>query len=121
MPIGAVGQSRIGHVGRKAEAKTAKRQKGKLTRASGAMAHGKGDIVLDEFLVENKSTVNASLSIPHDWLAKISREALEQKKKPALTIQFTDGLGNPLKFGAWVLIPENVFETVKALYAERMS
>jgi hypothetical protein len=113
----------IGHVGRKAEEKTAKRQRGQLTRASGAMQHGKGDIVLDEFdfLCENKSTRAGSITIPHDWLAKISREALEQKKKPALTVQFTDGLGNPIKFGAWVLVPENVFEMVKALYAERMS
>jgi hypothetical protein len=110
----------IGHVGRKAEAKTAKRQKGQLTRASGAMTHGKGDIVLDEFVCENKSTQANTLAISHRWLAKISREALEQKKKPALTIQFTDSMGNPEKFGDWVMIPESVFEAVKALWAERM-
>jgi hypothetical protein len=73
-----------------------------------------------DFLCENKSTVQLSLPIHHSWLTKISREALEQKKKPALTIQFTDGNGNPEKFGNWVLIPEKVFETVKAIYAERM-
>jgi hypothetical protein len=111
----------IGHVGRKAEEKTAKRQRGQLTRASGAMQHGKGDIVLGEFLCENKSTQAASMVISHRWLAKISREALEQKKKPALTVQFTDGHGNPEKFGAWVMVPEVVFEMVKAIYAERMS
>jgi hypothetical protein len=111
----------IGHVGRKAEAKTAKRQRGQLTRASGAMEHGKGDIVLDDFLCENKSTQAGSLSISQDWLAKISREALEQKKKPALTVQFTDGMGNPIKFGTWVMVPESVFEMVKAIYAERLS
>ena len=121
MPINGGREFRIGHVGRKAEAKTAKRQQGRLTRASGAMAHGKGDIVLDEFLCENKSTQAASLTIPHDWLAKVSREALEQKKKPALTFQFTDGLGNPVKFGKWVAIPEELFEAVKAIYAERLS
>lgn len=118
MPISG---PRIGHVGRKAEDKTAKRQRGRQTRASGAMAHGKGDIVLDDFLCENKSTQAGSLTIPHRWLAKISREALEQKKKPALTVQFTDGMGNPEKFGNWVMIPETVFEAVKAIYAERMS
>jgi hypothetical protein len=111
----------IGHTGRKAEAKTAKRQQGQLTRASGAMQHGKGDIVLDEFVCENKSTVAGSLTIPHRWLAKISREALEQKKKPALTIQYTDSHGNPQKFGDWVMIPESVFEMVKAIYAERLA
>lgn len=113
---------RVGDTGRKAETRTAKRLKAeRVTRASGAMASDKGDIVLSDFLVENKSTVNESMSVQYDWLTKISREALEDKKAPALTVQFTDNIGRPKKFGSWVMIPEALFEEVQALYRERMS
>ena len=112
-------KSNIGTTGRQAESRAAKRLGGSLTRASGNMDSDKGDIELPDFLVENKSTVNGSMSLPHDWLAKVSREALDKTKQPALTLQFTDGTGRPVKFGSWVMIPEQLFEEIQALYRER--
>jgi hypothetical protein len=114
-------KSRIGDTGRKAETRTAKRLGGRLTRASGSMASDKGDFHLDEFLTENKATENDSLSLKYDWLTKISREALDDKKSPALAVQFVDGIGRPKKFGSWVLISEQMFEEVQAIYRERMA
>lgn len=112
-------QSDIGLTGRRAETKASKRLGGRTTRASGNMDSDKGDITLPEWLIENKSTVNASMSLPHDWLSKISREALDKSRQPALALQFTDGTGSPLKFGRWMMIPEDLFEEIMAIYRER--
>lgn len=100
----------IGGTGRKAERKTAKRLGGRLTPASGALDSQKGDFATKDWLCENKSTVNASLGVKLAWLEKITREALPNGKTPALSIQFTDGDGAPLKSGSWVCIPEHVFK-----------
>ncbi len=105
-------KSRIGDTGRKAETRTNKRLGGRATRASGAMQSDKGDIVLEEFLVENKATETASFSLKHEVLAKISREALDTKRQPALTVQFVDSIGKPKKFGSWVLVPEPLFRDI---------
>ena len=99
----------IGTRGRKSESRTSKRLTGKLTAASGASAGSKGDITLPEFLLENKSTVKASLSIKLDWLRKIATEALGVCKEPALSIQFTDEKGRPVRNGNWVMIREDTF------------
>ena len=71
----------IGKVGRVAETKTGKRLGGRMVAASGAMIGVKGDIDLDDFLVENKSTVNGSMSLKLQWLQKISHEALGRSKR----------------------------------------
>ena len=96
----------IGKVGRVAETKTGKRLGGRMVAASGAMIGVKGDIDLDDFLVENKSTVNGSMSLKLQWLQKISHEALGRSKRPALAIQFTDANGDPLKNGSYVMVSE---------------
>ena len=96
--------------GQKSEKKTAKRLGGKTRPGSGAVAGAKGDILLSEFLVENKSTEHASISLKLAWLEKISVEAREEGKAPALSIQFVDKQGNSKKRGRWVLIPESEFQ-----------
>jgi hypothetical protein len=95
--------------GQKSERKTAKRLGGTTRPGSGAVAGAKGDIVLTEFLVENKSTEHASISLKLAWLDKISLEAREEGKAPALAIQFVDKNGNSKKRGRWVMIPEDEF------------
>lgn len=112
-------KGRIGDTGRKAETRANRRLGGRATRASGAMDSDKGDIELPEFLVENKATEAGSYSLKHDILAKISREALEAKRQPALTMQFVDSIGRPKKFGSWVIIPEALFEELQAIYRQR--
>lgn len=95
--------------GQRAEKKTAKRIAGRANPGSGSVEGLKGDITLRDFLVENKCTEHKSLSLKHEWLAKITREAREVGKSPALTIQFVDKLGNPIPCGRWTLIQEDDF------------
>lgn len=100
----------IGGSGRKAERKTASRLGASLVPGSGCGDRNKGDIELADFLVENKSTVLASYRVKLDELLKINDEARGQGKNPALAFQFTTGDGTPRKNGAWVAIPEWLFE-----------
>jgi hypothetical protein len=95
--------------GRKAEKKAAKRLRGSLTPASGALQHAKGDIRKGQFLLDSKATVKQSFRVTTEQLAKISKEALDSGKDPALLIQFVDDSGH-LHVGAWVMIPERVFK-----------
>ena len=98
--------------GQKSERKTAKRLGGITRPGSGAVAGAKGDILLPDYLVENKSTEHKSISLKLDWLEKISLEAREEGKVPALSIQFVDKAGNSKKRGRWVLIPEDEFDGI---------
>ena len=98
--------------GRDAERKTIKRFQGRGMPASGAMEGAKGDFALDKFLVENKSTVHESYKLTRDVLCKINGEARRGGKMPALAVQFVDGSGNPKKQGAYVVIPEWVFQSM---------
>lgn len=100
--------------GTQAEKRTAKRLKATLTPASGALDGAKGDMSLGLWLLENKSTVNFSVSLKLDWLLKISQEALEKGKYPALCIQFTHQSGLPRNGGSWVLMPESVFKELQS-------
>lgn len=95
--------------GQKSERKTAKRLAGDQRPGSGSLDGAKGDIVLREFLVENKSTEHRSISLKLDWLEKIAREARAEGKSPALAIQFVDKEGNPVRYGRWVLVTEDEF------------
>jgi hypothetical protein len=96
--------------GQLAESRAAKRLKGRLTPASGAMEGAKGDIKTHTFLIESKATVNDSLSVKLPWLEKIDKEALDTGRDPALIVQFVDAAGKPRKSGSWVLIPERLFK-----------
>ncbi len=95
--------------GTKAEKGTAKRLGATLTPASGALEGAKGDMHRGTILMENKSTIKGSMSLKLDWLIKISQEALEKGQTPALALQFTTESGVPVKRGAWVMVPEAVF------------
>jgi len=96
--------------GQKAEKRTAKRLGGVARRGSGSIEGYKGDITLNQFLVENKATCNRSISLKLDWLDKISREARDEGRTPALSLQFVDSNGTPVSHGRWVMIPEDEFK-----------
>jgi len=102
-------KERIGKTGRSSEARLARRVQGRLQPTSGAMAGAKGDISLPAVLLEAKSTTRATLPVRHAWLLKIAQEARSMGKVPALAITFTTGDGRPLPDGAWVAIPEWLF------------
>lgn len=93
--------------GRKSEKKTSKRFGARLRPGSGAMPGAKGDFVLPDFLFEAKATVNDSLGLKKAWLDKITGEALEIGREPALTVTFVDPNGAPLPRGTWVLVRES--------------
>ena len=96
--------------GQKAEKRTAKRLGGQVRAGSGAIEGYKGDITLHDFLVENKTTIHRSLSLKLDWLRKISVEAREEGRAPALAVQFVDSEGVPVRYGRWVMVPEDEFK-----------
>lgn len=101
------------------EKKTAKRLGGKLTPASGAIGSAKGDIIFKEILMEAKATIKDSISIKLEWLAKISREATDTAKFPALSVTYVNQEGEPRKFGKWVMIPESMFKDVHEICKKR--
>ncbi len=96
--------------GTKAEKHAAKRLGGRVQPGSGNQDHSKADIKLPTFLVEAKSTIYASMVVKHDWLLKVSKEALDISREPALIVQFVDTRGLPVPEGSWVMVPERVFK-----------
>jgi len=99
--------------GQKAEERTAGRFGRKSRAGSGAVEGFKGDFDLEQYLVENKATEHRSIRITYDWLQKISREALDECKSPALAFQFVTLEGKPIaKDAAWVCIPERLFREI---------
>lgn len=99
-----------GGVGRRAEKRTGNRLALNVHPASGAMEGLKGDLSNDQFLLEQKVTEKLSISIKYAWLEKISKEALEKGKEPALVFQFVDGTGAAVAKGSWVAIPERLWK-----------
>jgi hypothetical protein len=96
--------------GQKAEKRAGTRLGGRLQPGSGCSPNNKGDIKTDHFLVESKSTINGSLSLKHEWLRKISGEAIAISREPALIVQFVDAQGRTVPDGGWVMVPERVFK-----------
>lgn len=99
-----------GTAGKKAEASLAKRLGGTLRPGSGAMDGAKGDVTVADFLIENKSSTNASFSVQQSHLHKIYQEALELSKTPALAFQFVNPQGQSGKRDRWVMVPESVWQ-----------
>lgn len=100
----------IGQVGRVSETRLAEQLGARLRPNSGAVAGAKGDMVLPEALIEAKSTIDRSMSVKHEWLAKIAGEARDHSRVPALVISFTHGNGKPLPSGQWAMIPLQEFQ-----------
>ena len=95
--------------GLKAEKRAAKRAGARLVPGSGSGPINKGDFVFENYLVENKTTINKSLSLKFDWLRQIAFQAMERTRVPALFFQFSDKEGRPHSNGRWVCIPESHF------------
>lgn len=78
--------------------------------ASGALEFAKGDIDTKHFLIESKATTSDSLGVKINWLAKITKEASNKMKKPALAITFCTANGVPVTNGTWVAIRQRDYE-----------
>lgn len=106
-----ISRRKIGDSGRKREADIARRDLGgRQTIGSGNIDGDKGDVEVDQFLIEVKSTAKASMSVKVDWLRKITSEALQKSKVPALMVSFTTDDGRETKDGDWVMVPKSYFK-----------
>lgn len=99
----------VGHNGRVAEDTFAKRVGGRTRPGSGNMEGAKGDVTVDNFLIENKATQTDTMSLKREWLLKVYQEALELNRVPALAFQFTTEGGKSEKRDRWIAVPEHVF------------
>ena len=97
------------------ERRVAAALKGKRVKGSGCSPYAKGDVVAAGtsetagWLVECKRTDKASLAIKREWLVKVTREALVQGKRPALSVEIGGGaLANDVE-GTWVAVPLSAF------------
>lgn len=83
---------------KKQEKAVAKAVGGKRTANSGATAFSKGDVTLEDFLIECKTTTatkKASFSIKEEWLLKNRQEAFAMgKHHSALAFQFGENQPN---------------------------
>lgn len=76
------------------EKKVAKELGGKKVANSGATAFNKGDVILDDWLIEckTKTKESESFTIKKDWIIKNQEEAFAMRKSyNALAIDFGDG------------------------------
>lgn len=91
------------------ERKVAEELGGRPTPNSGGIDGFKGDVSLEEYLIECKFTGRKAYSLPVAELNKASREAFEADKEPLMIIRIDKGVGS-LYLNQWFVIPENVFE-----------
>ena len=90
---------------------------GRPQPGSGSSDYAKGDVKQGEsaadfqsnrFLIECKQTIHASLRIEGKWLAKITREAAQAGREPALEFEI-HGCDDPMLEREWVAVPMSVF------------
>lgn len=75
--------------------------------ASGALSGMRGDVVLDELLMDSKSTVGELLSVGRKDVIKITKEAYGDGKEPALVLTWVNMV--PTVEREWVAVPMSVF------------
>lgn len=100
--------------GQRSEKKINKLLQAKDVAGSGAVEGYKSDGVLDtrefNFRLEHKATVNESISLKRAWLHKIAEEAMDTNRVPALSVSFTNGMGDAKEKDRWVAIPAWLFK-----------
>ena len=84
------------------EKRNAKLLGGVVTPASGATPAKKGDIDLEEWLIDLKSTEANQVTITRTMLTKLKREAREAAKYPLLLVEIGEE-------EAWAMMPAKLF------------
>jgi hypothetical protein len=97
-------KSRPNHIGKIGEKHLQKELGGKLTPGSRV-----GDLQVDDILVEKKSTEKRSISLKQDYLEKIDRIAFENRRTPALVIEF-ETTKQKYCSTQWAVIPLEFFK-----------
>lgn len=98
--------------GRLYEKQVAKTLSARLRPASGAMVGAKGDLTVGKWLLEAKTTTDASLGLKLGWLVKITEEANASGKIPGLLFSFVLPTGRPRPNceSEWVAMPVSMFK-----------
>ena len=100
--------------GRTSEKRVANTLSARLSPASGAMRGAKSDMYLKtakaKLQIESKATKNATISVEHGWLVKVTDEAQATGSVPALTLSFVDEMGKSKPRGDWVAVPMWFFQ-----------
>lgn len=94
--------------GRRREKSLAKDLGGRQQPGSGCFDGKGGDVLIDKFLVESKFTNALSYSISIQMLRKITLEAFQARKKPAMVIELSGG--HMYQAEKWTLIPYEVWK-----------
>ena len=90
---------------------------GRRQPGSGSSDYAKGDVKQGvneagfqstSFLIECKQTIHASLRVEGKWLAKITREAAQAGREPALEFEIL-GCDDPMLEREWIAVPMSVF------------
>ena len=85
------------------EKKLAKRLGGFAQPGSGS-GDDKGDVITDDYLIDDKFTDSKSYTVTVETLNKLSREARNHDKEPILLIKYTKKMP-PFTPSEWCLIP----------------
>jgi len=97
-------------VANRKEKHQAKDMGGSRVPMSGALDGKKGDIQVGDFLLDHKYTCKLSINISGTQLAKISKEAREEGKRPGLLIELENtAFGTPK---TWVIVPQIDFQEI---------
>ena len=89
------------------EKQLAKKLGGRRQKNSGALPAHKGDIVLSNFLLDSKETVNNSIIVSGRDLVKITHEADGENRVPGLVLTLSNL--PDVTPNEWVMIPLSVF------------
>jgi len=92
------------------EQRVARMMKGKRQRGSGSSMYAKGDVKLEDFLIDCKQTKHASMRITGDMLSKISKEAAGMGKDPMLEIEIQGYKKDQWMEHRWVMVPMSVMQ-----------
>lgn len=94
------------------ERKLAQRLGGRRQPGSGSIDGYKGDVVTKKFLIDQKVTEHSSFRLTAGVLNKITFEARQANKHPAIEIEMQVAPSTPKE---WILIPLDVFDEYRKL------
>jgi hypothetical protein len=110
-PLGSAKKRRnsVKHEANETEKELAKVLGGKRQPMSGALPGHKGDIMMEEFLLDSKQTRSNILNVTTRDLTKISDEAHQMSKFPGLVMTLQTPIQTP---STWVAIPLEIFAEI---------
>ena len=112
------------YIGAAGEKKFAKEFSGTLTKNSGATSSPsqKGDVHVEDFLVEKKVTQKQSYTLKLKDLVKLCDQANFSNRVPVFVIEFmNEQLFPPHVEEEWVMVPKSFFHNIKETHGQATS